>query len=140
MTIDVSRLEARFSGKHVYIECDSGWHQLLVELDEELSEIDPDYKIDQIKEKFGALRFYYTTTTRRKRLMDSIISKYEKLSTETCEISGKNGVLMERTGYYKTLNMEHAPDGFSPVHRSMGSPLIISRTLKEDFNARNHHN
>ena len=34
------------------------WADLVRDLDDKLSHTDPDYKIDQIKEKFGGLRFY----------------------------------------------------------------------------------
>lgn len=34
------------------------WVEFINNLDEELSELYPDYKINQIKEKFGKMRFY----------------------------------------------------------------------------------
>ena len=36
----------------------AGWEQLIVDLDARLAAIDPDYAVAQIKEKFGALRYY----------------------------------------------------------------------------------
>jgi len=41
-----------------WISCGSGWYPLLVELDEKLAQIEPDYEIHQVKEKFGTLRYY----------------------------------------------------------------------------------
>lgn len=41
----------------------SGWLPIIERLNEQLREIDPDYVIDQIKEKFGALRFYFSAPT-----------------------------------------------------------------------------
>ena len=41
-----------------WISCDKGWYPLLIELDERLAEINPNYEIHQVKEKFGSLRFY----------------------------------------------------------------------------------
>lgn len=140
MTVNLWHVLKRFDPEFIpSIDCGEGWHQLIFDLDAELAEIDPNYTIAQIKEKFGSLRFYFDTQTKRGRLMRSIVSQYEKLSATTCEISGKDGVLMERNGYYKTYNMEHAPDGFAPVHRSVGTPLIISSKLREEFDARNHN-
>lgn len=40
-------------------ECPPGWYRLVAEIDATLKPIyGPDYRIDQIKEKFGGLRFY----------------------------------------------------------------------------------
>jgi hypothetical protein len=41
-----------------WISCASGWYPLLIELDEKLAQIEPDYEIHQVKEKFGTLRYY----------------------------------------------------------------------------------
>ena len=38
-----------------YIECESGWFPIIKELDEKLSIVDPDYSVQQIKEKSAAL-------------------------------------------------------------------------------------
>lgn len=40
------------------MSCPDGWVDLVVTLDQKLAEIDPDYKLHQVKEKFGTLRFY----------------------------------------------------------------------------------
>ncbi|MGH2879027.1 MAG: hypothetical protein ACRDK4_05395 [Solirubrobacteraceae bacterium] len=42
-----------------WISCDRGWYPLLVELDEQLRALLPDYVIHQVKEKFGGLRYYW---------------------------------------------------------------------------------
>ena len=42
-----------------WIRCGRGWYPLLVELDEQLRQLLPDYEIHQVKEKFGGLRFYW---------------------------------------------------------------------------------
>ena len=41
-----------------YISCNEGWYNILDELDNKLAYLDPDYQINQVKEKFGTLRFY----------------------------------------------------------------------------------
>jgi len=41
-----------------WISCESGWWPLLIELNEKLEQIAPDYEIHQVKEKFGTLRYY----------------------------------------------------------------------------------
>ena len=42
-----------------WISCDRGWYPLLVELDEQLRTLLPDYVVHQVKEKFGGLRYYW---------------------------------------------------------------------------------
>lgn len=91
------------------VDVDEGWYQLVVDCDKELSQIDPDYQIYQIKEKFGTLRYYHKTSQpfeeKTYLKMTSIVSKYESLSSCTCEATGLPGLLMRSsTGYYKTLN------------------------------------
>jgi hypothetical protein len=36
----------------------AGWYQLILDLDGKIGSIEPGYKVDQVKEKFGGLRFY----------------------------------------------------------------------------------
>lgn len=71
-----------------------GWLPIIIDLDEKLSKIDPDYKINQIKEKFGGLRFYVSGN-----LDDDgyrLISEAERQSYKTCEICGKPGKCEEK--------------------------------------------
>lgn len=42
-----------------WVACDSGWYSLIVELDEQLRALLPNYVIHQIKEKYGGLRYYW---------------------------------------------------------------------------------
>ena len=42
-----------------WIRCDRGWYPLLVELDEQLRALLPNYELDQVKEKYGGLRYYW---------------------------------------------------------------------------------
>ncbi len=41
-----------------WIDCGPGWKRLLLELNEAIKAIDPDYVLHQCKEKFGGLRYY----------------------------------------------------------------------------------
>jgi len=101
------------------IACEEGWHKLVAECHLEILKIDPNYKIYQIKEKFGSLRYYFDT-----KLGDmveyeifQVASKYELLSQEVCEKTGKPGVLMFKQGLYKTLAGEFENDGWLPQRR-----------------------
>ena len=93
----------------------------------------PQVIADQIKEKFGSLRFYYHLEFDPKLIelnisgkypeIEKIISRYndyfdgivhmaEILSVHTCEITGGEGEMHvsggNRGGWYKTLNREYA--------------------------------
>lgn len=99
--------------KHISI--DEGWYKLVLQCHIELLNVDPQYKIYQIKEKFGELRYYYEPSEHYWEdyqivsLMTRISSKYEAISKTTCEATGQVGVLMKSpTGYFRTLNPQWA--------------------------------
>lgn len=93
-----------------YVDVDEGWYQLVLDCDKELSEIDPKYDLQQIKEKFGGLRYYFQPSDPSLRdVMDAVVAKYEEIASKTCEATGGHGVLMKSIGnWYKTLNPEFA--------------------------------
>ena len=93
----------------------------------------PQLVADQVKEKFGTLRFYYHTELEEKMSylketgkypeLDKILERYynyfdgivhfaETLSERTCEVTGLKGEMHVtgggRFGWYKTLNCEYA--------------------------------
>ncbi len=81
-----------------------GWLPLIEVLDRQLTAIDPYYDIVQIKEKFGGLRYYITTSegyinTDR---MYAIIDTIESLSFRICEDCGRPGEEREN-GWIRTL-------------------------------------
>jgi hypothetical protein len=106
----------------VYISCEKGWWHLIAMCDKELSAIDPDYTVFQIKEKFGGLRYYYSPSNPELRKnMDEVILKYEKICSMTCEKTGKHGYLMiNGWGHIKTLGNEFLNNGWS-LRRSAAS-------------------
>jgi hypothetical protein len=61
----------------------------------------PAVKIDQIKEKFGGLRFYYSGGDAE---VAGMVRFAEYLCNKTCEVSGEKGELCMRGGWYKTLS------------------------------------
>lgn len=88
----VERIEAGMGcGSYVL----NGWRSIVLKLDEDLAQIDPHYKVDQIKEKFGGLRYYVTlsddvTEEQRNQIYD-LIDKAEARSVETCDVCGNPG-------------------------------------------------
>lgn len=96
--------------------CDSGWWGLIEDMHEEIMRIDPEYRLYQVKEKFGALRVYYSPSSPIfKEDIDKIIARYERLSILTCEVTGKPGELMVRNGIFKTLNRSFAGEEWQPA-------------------------
>lgn len=83
----------------LYASCGDGWLGIITKANEMLSYIDPDYKVDQIKEKFGGLRYYFTPSfvldddADRVRLdiMDAIVRDAEYKASYTCEKCGIQG-------------------------------------------------
>ena len=81
-----------------------GWQSLIDILDRQLTILDPDYKILQVKEKFGGLRYYINTSddcTNTDR-MYAIIDTIESLSFRICEDCGRPGE-ERKNGWIRTL-------------------------------------
>lgn len=57
----VQDIKNRLSKHNAGYWCPEEWEPFIVELDEKLAKIDPDYKVDQVKEKFGGLRYYISS-------------------------------------------------------------------------------
>ena len=100
------------------IECGDGWYdlldELLTELEKLIDEKYPHFKVDskdsfkltvdQIKEKYGGLRFYISYGN--DEILD-LIDKFEEKSYKICEICGKEGELKVTRGWYSTLCENH---------------------------------
>lgn len=81
-----------------------GWLDIIIELDAKIAETNPDYKIDQIKEKFGDLRFY---TNEIDEAGYDAITEAEHKSAVTCELCGAEGQSSSRGGWIVTRCEEH---------------------------------
>lgn len=104
MVSNINKVTARMTDEH-YLP-DRGWDKILIKLDEKLARIDPDYKIYQIKEKFGTLRFYFDTSVydpELKKRMDKYVQIAEILSSITCEMCGDKANLRRELMWKKTL-------------------------------------
>lgn len=79
------------------LECNDGWKSIIDDTHRKLKYIDPDYKISQIKEKFGGLRYYYDQSPEisygdiRREIMDDIVRVAEINASNTCELCGASG-------------------------------------------------
>jgi hypothetical protein len=102
-------LQERFPEGHYWrgIDIGNGWMPLVIELDRKLLELVPDYKLLQVKEKFGGLRYYVEGVP-----FDSeayrLIEEAESKSYQTCEECGEPGYETTSGGYWiKTLCQDH---------------------------------
>ncbi len=84
-----------------WIQCGAGWYPILVRLEERLGEIDPDYRVLQIKEKFGTLRFYLAG--RHYEFGKAAVAEAEAESARTCELCGGPGYLRTRNSWLRTV-------------------------------------
>lgn len=114
LQIAVEKLKEKISppfGK--YIDVDEGWYQIVIDCDKELTEIDSNYIVIQIKQKFAGLRYYFEQSDiydgDALSKMNAVVKKYEAIAATTCEATGLPGVLMQSPyGWRKILNPEFA--------------------------------
>jgi len=79
-----------------------GWKDLIKDLDTKLSELDPDYTIEQIKEKFGGLRYYFYSDSDNSEEMFRLEIEYENRSYDICENCGSGEDVTTEGGWAKT--------------------------------------
>jgi hypothetical protein len=77
-----------------------GWMPIVRELHEKLTALHPDYRIAQIKEKFGGLRYYVDAVGEEAW---KLIESAEGESYETCQNCGEPGESQNIRGWYQTL-------------------------------------
>ena len=114
LQLQVEELKNKFLPNYYKsVDVDEGWYQIVVDCDNLLTEIDPDYQIAQIKQKFGGLRYYFQPSDANNGelyvKMNAVVLAYEKIASMTCEATGKPGVLMKsKSRWLKTLDPEYA--------------------------------
>ena len=93
----VDKYPKLFSSQQFWgVECGDGWFDLLDYLCGSLITYtygDEEIYVDQVKEKFGQLRFYLS---KEDDVMHGMVSMAEYMSAHTCEICGNRGEM--RTG------------------------------------------
>lgn len=105
--VDLPRLE----GKHFmttliehFDDVGPGWKSLLERLHVDVTAFVPDYEVEQVKEKFGALRIYlrYPADTPALDMVQGLVHTAETESQHICENCGNPGET-EGLGWLKTL-------------------------------------
>jgi hypothetical protein len=88
-----------------------GWLSLIDQVHAKLLELDSNYRVDQIKSKFGGLRYYFTASegvhedVHEKML--AIVHQAESDSVEMCEACGEPGKNESDRGWWRTLCDAH---------------------------------
>ena len=89
-------------GGHGYPGVGTGWLPIIDKL---CSKLVGDVRVDQIKEKFGGLRFYFASDNYE--LNSKLVREAENEASVTCDVCGKPGTL--RTGGWMVTRCdEHA--------------------------------
>lgn len=90
---------------NLLIEVPEGWHKIVLKCHEMLIHMDPSYQVEQVKEKYGGLRYYYSSEKQgvERKIMDAIISSAEREADFTCQECGKTPATISNGGWVATL-------------------------------------
>jgi hypothetical protein len=77
-----------------------GWHPLIARLHTDLLALDPDYRVSQIKEKFGELRVYLASDETRE--IEALIDAATDASLTICDTCGQPGAPRTIDGWVRT--------------------------------------
>ena len=89
-------------------ECGDGWKPLIQELHASIMAIYPDYEIQQIKEKFGSLRYYIGGVPEEHfDAVHNLINEAVRKADTLCEVCGSLGRLASRGSWVKTVCEDH---------------------------------
>ena len=104
---DLQALHEKHRRATVAFDCWAGWTNLLDAVFAWLHEIAPDnqWLPDQIKEKYGTLRFYWHGDLPDPG--DQIIEAAEHISGQLCEVCGAPGILQSQHGWWNTRCPDH---------------------------------
>lgn len=92
-------------------ECSDGWYNIiftlcsLIQIHQKSQK--PDYKpvvVQQVKEKFGTLRFYYTGGD---DIIFGMVAYAEAISGMTCEVCGDRGTTDWKKSWVRTVCSKH---------------------------------
>lgn len=88
-----------------------GWHPIVERLERVLNTVAPDYKVEQIKEKFGGLRYYVSfpegTPDDAAWAANAAIAAAERDCGRTCEVCGQPGRTEPVGSWIRTLCNKH---------------------------------
>ena len=102
------------------IDCGDGWLQIIDDLINGLNKLNIKYSIQQIKEKFGTLRFYFSiiesTSKNDNDTADFLVDLACILSSKTCEICGEIGTSDSTKGWTSIVCETCKKKNFKEIH------------------------
>lgn len=99
-----------------------GWHPILRDLEEKLNEISPDFTLQQVKEKFGGLRYYAqggVSNHWTSEEFQNAILEAEEESFHICELCGEPGKTRSHRGWLKTLCEKHDAEREAAIKKEL---------------------
>lgn len=103
----------------------TGWWDIIKELEEKLNAIDPNFDLLQVKEKFGALRYYAVLSQDSKHSTTDVaafhdaIAEAEGRSDTTCEECGEPAEPKAYRGWLKTLCEKHGAEREARIKKEL---------------------
>ncbi len=85
----------------IYRQCGDGWSAIVNGLIDTANKVGA--TVDDVKEKYGTLRFYYTPGDTDDSALADAVEWAEAQSAKTCELCGAKGQLMKSGHWLKTL-------------------------------------
>lgn len=89
-----------------YGDVGDGWKKILADLHLRLLNVDSNYEVAQVKEKFGRLRVYLEKENQE---IWQLIADAEDRSGKTCEVCGGNGYATSKGTWMLTRCRSHDP-------------------------------
>lgn len=123
MNIELANsLHEKYKGiiaEDMYFECNDGWYQLIDNLFHILTshavnaQLDDNFKVVTVKEKFGGLRVYYTASFSSgiyngDDFVSGAIAMAERISYNICDMCGAPGEVRVKSSWLKTRCDNHA--------------------------------
>ena len=109
-TKDILHMLSKFDDRFpAVIDVGPGWIHIIAKLHNAIFMMNPNYKIAQVKQKFGGLRYYidlyfqeHEDVQTIKKIVNNLVYVAEHQASETCEKCGEPGKLTKKNMYYTT--------------------------------------
>ncbi|WP_374088055.1 hypothetical protein [Methylomicrobium lacus] len=108
------------------IQCGDGWYELVHSVSELLTRHNPEIESEQIKEKFGGLRFYHTHGD---DYASGVVEMAGHISFQICEACGDPGIKRDHDGYISTLCEKHK----GRKSKAIGKDLAATTPIDDDI-------
>lgn len=86
---DLVELDPYFVGGVAEFAIGPGWSKIVLDLHHEMVKVEPEYKILQVKEKFGGLRYYTEPSTEAMRVLTLHAERKAWCTCYECGASGE---------------------------------------------------